>query len=130
MIIGTGIDLVETERMRSALKSPAFVRRVFTPEEQVYCKSCGAQLVQSFAARYAAKEAVMKSFGVGIFQGAFTDIEVIHQPSGAPTLQLGGWFAARAAELGVTATHLSLSHTRHYGAAFCVLEREAGEEKA
>jgi len=125
MILGTGIDLVEIDRMHRALKNPAFVRRVFTVDEQVYCKSRGAQLVQSFAARYAAKEAVMKAFGVGIFQGAFTDIEVVHQESGAPTLRLGGWFAARAKKIGVTRTHISLSHTRRYGAATCILEGES-----
>ena len=69
MIIGTGIDIVDVPRMQRALRNPLFVRRVFTGEEQVYCKGRGAQLSQSFAARYAAKEAVMKAFGVGIFQG-------------------------------------------------------------
>jgi holo-[acyl-carrier protein] synthase len=125
VIIGTGIDIVDVPRMQRALRNPLFVRRVFTGEEQVYCKGRGAQLSQSFAARYAAKEAVMKAFGVGIFQGPFTDIEVVRLASGRPQLRLSGWFARRAAELGITATHISLSHTREYAAASCILEGKA-----
>jgi len=122
MIIGMGIDIVETSRVRRAVENERFLSRVYTEVEQAYCRSQGAQAVQSFAARFAAKEAVMKAFGVGLWKGEFTDIEVLPEESGRPVLHLHGWFARRADALGVTAKHISLSHTKAYGAANCILE--------
>jgi holo-[acyl-carrier protein] synthase len=124
MKVLSGIDLVETSRIAASLErlGEAFLRRVFTAEEVACCESRGASRVQSYAARWAAKEACSKAFGTGIgAQAAMHEIEVWNEESGQPRLRLHGTAAATAERLGVQEMNLSLTHTEHYAAAFVVL---------
>jgi holo-[acyl-carrier protein] synthase len=110
-IRGLGTDLVEVERFRLALaRRVALSDRLFTPGEQEY--SYGQHdPVKSLAARFGAKEAAMKALGAGLGAFRFREVEVVREESGAPSLALHGAAAALAAERGVTAWQLSLTHT-------------------
>ena len=113
VVIGVGIDLVEVDRIRRLLERypERFARRTFTEAEAAYCRR-SVQAAERFAARFAAKEAVMKALGTGWSQGVtFRDIEVIRAPSGAPGIRLAGAAGLRAQGLGVRVIHVSLSHT-------------------
>ena len=110
-MIGIGIDTVEVERFRRALiDRPGIAERLFTPAEQAYGRRA-RDPAERLAARFAAKEAVMKALGVGIGAFAFRDVEVVSAPSGAPTLVLHGGADALARRLGVEGWRLSLTHT-------------------
>lgn len=122
MILGTGIDIIEIERVREALERPGFAARVFTAAERAYCEARGVQRPASYAARFAGKEAVLKAFGTGLSAGTWQDVEILPDPAGRPAVRLSGHFAALAARLGVTAIHISLTHARDYAAAQAVLE--------
>jgi holo-[acyl-carrier protein] synthase len=120
-----GIDLVENARIATAIEraGPAFLRRTFTDEEVAYCQG-HRDPVPHFAARFAAKEAVAKAFTTGIGEAAaFREIEVVHQPGGAPAIRLHGTAAATAEAQGVTGVELSLTHTDAYAAAMVILRR-------
>lgn len=115
-IVGTGIDIVEVKRVERALCRPGtgtrFRSRVFTAEEAAYCESRGRPRYQSYAARFAAKEAAMKALGTGWSRNVgWREIEVARKPRQPPTIVLHGKAAALARRLKVTGFHLSLSHT-------------------
>lgn len=119
LVLGVGIDLVEVERVREALdRTPRFAERVFTPDEWAYCTSHRDPAPHA-AARWAAKEAVLKALGLGIFDGALTDIEVVRD-DGPPTLRIGGSLEAAAVDAGVGGWHLSLTHTGATAAAIAI----------
>lgn len=126
MIVGTGVDLAGIERTLRAvdgLHGDRFRARVFRPGELAYCESRGRTRGQSYAARFAAKEAVMKALGVGWGKDAgWQDIEVCRHDSGRPEVVLRGAAARTAQRLGVTRVHLSLSHTEGLAMAFAVAE--------
>ena len=112
-IFGHGIDLVDTPRIERLLgeHEQRFLDRVFTPGERDYAESGGKLRVQRYAARFAAKEAVLKVLGTGWSGGiAWTDVEVVREPAGRPLVKLHGEAAAVAERLGVTGWHISLSH--------------------
>jgi holo-[acyl-carrier protein] synthase len=110
-IRGLGTDLVEIARFRLALSRRAQLSdRLFTDGEQAYAYE-QHDPVHSLAARFGAKEAVMKALGAGLGAFAFRDVEVVRDDSGEPSLALHGAAAARARERGVRAWQLSLSHT-------------------
>jgi holo-[acyl-carrier protein] synthase len=115
-ILGTGIDLIEVDRIEHAITRPLtgarFRARVFTPGEVAYCESRGRPRYQSYAGRFAAKEATMKALGTGWNRNVgWGEIEVVRQRGHAPTLRLSGKAAAFARKRGVTAFHLSITHT-------------------
>ena len=115
MIIGTGIDLVDIARFeRSMTRTPRLVERLFTASEQT-------RRLRSLAARYAAKEALIKALGGsdGVY---WTDIEIASEPSGRPHFVLSGSTAQVVAERGITALHLSLTHDAGLAAAYVVAE--------
>ncbi len=91
MIIGIGIDLVKISRIEKAGKNhPAFLERVFTRKERDYCERQKFP-AQHYAARFAAKEAVMKAFGTGMSAGMkWTEIEVLHGEGGGPIVNISG----------------------------------------
>jgi len=122
MVIGIGIDIIEIKRIKAAIARDSFIRRVFTAAEAAYCSSRGVQQAASFAARFAAKEAVAKALGCGFAGGNIRDIEVIIGDGGKPEIILHGGFAVVAAQLGVTGLHISLTHAQEYAAAQAVLE--------
>lgn len=121
MIVGIGVDLVDIARIRAALDNPRtgtrFRDRVFTAAEIAYCERRAGR-VESFAARFAAKEATIKALGGPC---GWHDVEV-ERSDGVPSLRLAGRAAARAAALGVVRLHLSLSHADTQAAAFVVAE--------
>lgn len=123
MTVLPGVDLVETARIARAIErqGEAFLRRVFTPAERAYCES-HANAAGSYAARWAAKEAVAKALGTGIgADAAWAEIEVMRAENGQPLIRLHGTAAAAAARMGVTDIRVSLTHTEYYAAAFAVI---------
>jgi holo-[acyl-carrier protein] synthase len=115
-IHGTGIDLVEVDRVELALNRPRtgarFRARVFTPGEVTYCESRGRPRYQSYAGRFAAKEATMKALGTGWNRNVgWGEIEVVRQRGHAPTIKLSGKAAQFALKRGITGFHLSITHT-------------------
>ena len=118
------MDIVEVLRVAKAVMQDNFVMRVFTPAETAYCRSKGKQAAQSFAARFAGKEAVLKAFGTGLRGGKLTEIEILNDNLGCPQVSLTGYFAAYARQKGVKNIWLSLTHTKEYAAAQCVMEAE------
>lgn len=124
MIVGTGIDIAEVERIQQALDrfGQRFLKRVFTPEEVRYC-TARHNVAERLAARFAAKEAGMKAIGTGLRHGVtWQDVEVVRQPGGRPMLRFSGRAADVAASLGCRRTHLSLSHTAAQAIAHVILE--------
>jgi phosphopantetheine--protein transferase-like protein len=110
-VVGVGVDLCEVGRMRRVLeRTPGFATRVYTEDERAYCRA-HRDPSERFAARFAAKEAVLKALGVGLGACAFREIEVVRAESGEPSLALHGAAATLAAERGIAAWHISLSHT-------------------
>ena len=125
MIVATGVDLVELSRVEELLSAQRdrFLARVYTPAEIDYCDR-QARPTESYAARFAAKEAVMKCLGTGWADGvAFTDVEVVRVDGGAVGIRVTGRSAEVAAERGIARFHLSLSHTDQHAIAFAVAER-------
>lgn len=119
-MIRSGIDLIEIERVRTAVQrhGERFLRRVYTPAELAICRGH----VESLAGRFAAKEAVAKALGTGIWREGvdWRDIEVLRTPEGVPRLQLHAAAAQHADRLAIAHWSLSLSHNRTQAVAFAV----------
>lgn len=110
-MIGIGIDAVDVERFRQTLvRSPRLADRVFTDAERAYA-SAQRDPTQRLAARFAAKEAVLKALSVGLGAADLREIEVIRHQSGAPGLLLAGRAHRLAEQRGVRRWQLSLTHT-------------------
>ncbi len=125
MIFGTGTDVIEIRRIENSIaRSDAFVNKIFTEAEQTYCKAQKAGIFQSYAARYAAKEAVFKALGTGYRYGmAFREIEVKNDKLGKPEVVVYGKVKAFVQEQEITQIHLSLSHVKEMALAFVVMEK-------
>jgi holo-[acyl-carrier protein] synthase len=124
MIIGSGIDLTEIARIQQSIDryGKRFLNRVYTAAEQAYCLR-KRNAAESFAARFAAKEAGAKALGTGISYGVgWLEIEVVREPSGRPTIRFTGRAAEFASRLGVAHAALSLTHTASLAMASVVLE--------
>ena len=124
MILGTGIDLAEVDRIQASIEryGDRFVQRIYTPLEIAYVQR-KANKYERYAARFAAKEAGMKAIGTGWRHGVrWQDFEVTNLKSGRPTLTFHGVAAEFARKLGVQQVHLSLTHTAQFGQAFVILE--------
>jgi holo-[acyl-carrier protein] synthase len=128
MIRGTGLDIIEIRRIAGAIKRQAFVERVFTQQEQAYCNSRGIGRAASYAARFAAKEAVFKGFGTGLSVGTWRDVEIILAAKGQPNISLTGYFGSLAKEKGIQQIFLSLTHSQEYAAAQVILWGDYGYE--
>lgn len=124
MIVGIGIDLVEVARVAALLerRGDRALHRLFTPAEVERCH--GSRLpAESFAARFAAKEAFFKAIGTGWGRGiAWTEVEVVSAPSGAPAICAAGAAERFLEQLGVRRVHLSMTHTGALAGAYVVLE--------
>ena len=121
-MIGIGCDIIEIERIARAIQNKHFVERVYTAGEIAYCESRGKQAAASFAARFAAKEAVLKALGTGLRGGELKELEVVVDALGKPELKLYGYHAELAQKLGVKKICLSLSHSQGNALAFVTLE--------
>lgn len=118
MIIGTGIDIVELDRIEKVIKRhPRFIERILTMNEQDAWKKLRSEQrkIEMLAGRFAAKEAFAKAYGTGIGRIGFQDIEVTSQPSGAPKLT-----CAHATDLKV---FVSISHSEQYAVAQVIIEQ-------
>ncbi|MEM7754815.1 MAG: holo-ACP synthase [Planctomycetota bacterium] len=125
-VVAHGIDLVEIDRVADLLaKHPErAAERLFTQGERDYAQGKKTEN-QHLAARFAAKEAVLKALGCGWSQGiAWTDVEVTRAPSGEPSVALHGRAAEIAAERGITAWRLSLTHTKTLAQASAIAVRD------
>jgi holo-[acyl-carrier protein] synthase len=123
MIVGVGIDVVPVERFATALeRTPRMAQKLFTDRERERDDG-GPRSAESLAGRFAVKEALAKALGApgGM---AWTDAEVSTDPSGQPRLHVTGTVAARAAALGVTSWHVSLSHDGGLAAAVVIAEKD------
>ena len=125
MIVGTGVDLAEVGRIQRALADPRtglrFRNRVFTSKEIAYCEGKRRGKYESYAGRFAAKEAVMKALGRGWGSQVFwLDIEVTRTASGKPDILLHDKTARRADGLGIRRWTLSITHTAAHGMAFVI----------
>lgn len=117
---GIGVDVVDIERFRTSLvRTPSMRTRLFTEAELAYVAP-KADPVPSLAARFAAREAVMKSMGVGLGAFGFHEAWVDRLPSGAPVLVMHGAAQRLADERGITGWHLSLTHTALVAVAYVV----------
>lgn len=124
MILGTGIDLAEVDRIRASIEryGDRFLNRIYTERERAYVAR-KANKYERYAARFAAKEAGMKAIGTGWRHGiTWHDFEVTNLPSGRPTISFHGVALHVAERMGVKRAHLSLTHTAQYGQAFLILE--------
>ncbi|MGI6285705.1 holo-ACP synthase [Neomoorella humiferrea] len=115
-----GIDIIEIDRLERALKHhPRLLSRLFTPVELEYCMGRGRPAA-SLAARFAAKEAVMKVLGVGLGGCSFRDIEIGREDGGRPRVVLHGRAEELARKAGGGTITVSLSHCRSFAAAVAI----------
>jgi holo-[acyl-carrier protein] synthase len=122
-IIGHGIDIVETERIKQMLEEHGkrFLDRCFTPAEQAYCAANTKRRVEHLAGRFAAKEAVLKALGTGWRGGiAWTDVEVLRHESGQPYVVLGGECLRIAERMGIRKWQVSITHVSTHAAASAI----------
>lgn len=124
MILRTGIDLIEIARIQQAMArhGERFLQRIFTPAELQAC----AGRAESFAARFAAKEAVAKALGTGIGPVGWREIEIVGNEVEAPQVRLYDRAAEVAQRLGLTSWSISLTHSREMAAAVAVALGEEG----
>lgn len=126
MLLGIGTDLARIERFEALLqrRGTAITQRLLTPAEQTAMQQA-ANPAAYLAKRFAAKEALLKALGTGLRAGlSWQQMEVSNDPLGKPLMQLTGKAAERAAELGVSHIHLSISDERDMALAFVVLESQ------
>jgi holo-[acyl-carrier protein] synthase len=124
MVLGLGTDLIETRRVEESIArfGERFLERIFTAGEIAYCQR-KKNAAESFAARFAAKEAGAKALGTGISRGVtWKEFEVRRETSGRPTLHMSGRAAELAEGLGVKRVQLSLTHSRELALAVVVAE--------
>ena len=124
MIVGIGTDLAEIDRVERSVErfGNRFLERVFTSGERAYCQA-KKNSAESFAARFAAKEAGAKALGTGISRGVgWQDFEVRRAPGQRPELHLSGRAQELASAMGVVNISLSLTHTRGMAMAVVILE--------
>lgn len=126
-IVGHGIDIVETSRIRESVQEHGqrFLDRVYTPAELAYCTRGKKRYFEHLAGRFAAKEAVLKVLGTGWRGGiAWTDIEVLPEPSGQPKVRLSGECLRIAESLGIRRWHVSISHIETHATASAIGESD------
>lgn len=125
MIVGTGVDIAEVDRIRESIErfGDRFLHRVYTEGEIQYCERKNVTRFESYAARFAAKEAGMKALGTGWNHGVrWRDIEVVRPRGQRPTVQFHGQAAVFAEKLGTRNIALSITHTSEQALAHVILE--------
>jgi len=125
MILGIGTDLIEIPRIARSIEryGEGFLLRVYTMEEIAYCQRKKKTSAESFAARFAAKEAGAKALGTGISRGVvWTEFAVTREPSGKPLLEFRGRAAEIAKSMGIARVSLSLTHTKDMAMAVVIVE--------
>ncbi|HTL29929.1 MAG TPA: holo-ACP synthase [Tepidisphaeraceae bacterium] len=130
-ILGHGIDIVETDRIRKLVDDHGqrFLDRCFTQKEQAYCARNPKRYFEHLAGRFAAKEAILKVIGTGWRGGiAWTDIEILPEPSGQPKITLTGETQRIAEQIGIFHWHISISHIETHATASAIGLKKGDEE--
>ncbi len=125
MVLGLGTDLIEIARIKQTIErhGERFLHKVFTEGEIAYCLSKKINSAESFAARFAAKEAGAKALGTGISHGvSWKELEVRRAAGDRPTLHLSGRAAERGSQMGIRTLSLSLTHNRDVAMAVVIAE--------
>ena len=124
MIIGCGIDLVKIERIEKIIKKwgDNFVLRIFTFLEKEYCEKKKGNKYQSYAGKFAAKEALLKALGLGLREANWKEIEIKNDELGQPIIDTSGKLKDIASVKGVSKYFISISHTQEYAIAQVILE--------
>lgn len=124
MIYGTGVDIIECARIQKVMERDlGFKDKIFTPGEIEYCETKNRNKYQHYAARFSAKEALMKAIGTGWRFGIrFADIEVIHDELGQPHIRLHGKAKEFSEQEGFSKIHVSLSHVKELTTAIVIIE--------
>jgi len=124
LIIGCGIDLVKIERMEKIIKKwgDNFIFRIFTPLEIEYCEKKKGNKFQSYAGKFAAKEALLKALGLGLREANWKEIEIKNDELGQPSIDTSGKLKNIASTKGVSKYFISISHTKEYAATQVILE--------
>jgi holo-[acyl-carrier protein] synthase len=126
MIVGIGVDIVETVRIEEAMgrHGQRFTKRLFTPLEIEYCEGFKNK-AERYAARFAAKEAAFKALGTGWRKGVrWLDVEVSNLPSGKPELRLTGQALELSRAMGVARTFVTISHSDRYAVVQVIFESD------
>jgi len=121
MIIGTGVDIVEVARIQKVADNKRFFTRVFSEAEISFFEECRYR-ANTVAGRFAAKEAVLKSLGLGIHDVPLRSIEILRTGEGRPFVSLSGAAQAHAQARGITNIHISISHDGGFAIAQAVAE--------
>jgi len=124
MILGTGIDIVEIDRITKAAGKERFLEKIFSDAEINIFEACRYRM-ETVAGRFAAKEAVLKALGYGLGDMPMRCIEVLRAPSGQPVVELTGEAQKKAEEMGVKRLHISISHSARYAVAQAIAEGDA-----
>jgi len=124
LIIGCGIDLVKIERIKKIIKKwgDNFTSRVFTLLEKEYCEKKKGSKYQSYAGKFAAKEALLKALGLGLRGANWKEIETINDELGQPIIGTSGKLKNIASTRGVSKYFITISHTKEYAIAQVILE--------
>ena len=124
LIVGCGIDLVKIERIEKIIKrwGDNFIFRIFTPLEIEYCEKKKGNKFQSYAGKFAAKEALLKALGLGLREANWKEIEIKNDELGQPIVDTSGKLRNIALAKGVSKYFISISHTKEYAAAQVILE--------
>jgi len=124
LIIGCGIDLAKIERIEKIIKKwgDNFTFRIFTPLEREYCEKKKGNKFQSYAGKFAAKEALLKALGLGLREANWKEIEIKNDELGQPIIHTSGKLKNVASAKGASKYFISISHTKEYAIAQVILE--------
>ena len=126
MILGVGLDILETQRMSAKAEDPGFLNRFMHPDEIAYARKSKEDPAMIYASRFAAKEAFGKALGIGLRGLTLRDISVDHDAVGRPFLSLYGTALKAYRKAGGTSVHLSISHQDSVVAAVVIIEGDTG----
>ncbi|MBT3318743.1 MAG: holo-ACP synthase [Clostridia bacterium] len=129
MIIGTGLDLIEVKRIKKAMQTELFFTKNFTGDEIAMFESRKSN-PEVVAGNFAAKEAVLKCLGYGLFDMPLIDIEVLRKESGEPYIILHGKAKLLAQEIGAEHIHISITHIAEFAAAQAIAEGSAYDQSS
>lgn len=124
LIVGCGIDLIKIERIEKIIRrwGDNFIFRIFTPLEREYCEKKKGNKYQSYAGKFAAKEALLKALGLGLGGVNWKEIEIINNELGQPIIDTSGKLKNIVLTKGVSKYFITISHTKEYAIAEVVLE--------
>ena len=121
MILGIGLDLIETARIKRSLENPRFINKVYTPGEQAYLEKRKGNAL-SAAGIFAAKEAVSKALGTGFGPICLQEIEIKWNEKGKPSVKLTGRALKRMQEMGGGQILISITHIKDLAAAQAIID--------